>query len=66
MSLKEMGFYAKGFSYFPDFILEKITQRFQKLHFHIIRKSAYVMMAFDDVSSAVSAFYYIRVYSSLY
>ena len=42
-----------------------VEKRFEKLHFHVIGQPAYVVVALDDVSSAVSALDNIGIYGAL-
>ena len=54
-------------SYFSHFIFKKFTQRFQQFHFHVFRKSAYVVMRFNYCRRSFHglAFDNIRINSSL-
>ena len=60
-----MGLYAKDFAYRADFVFEKVAQRFEELHFHVIREAADVVVAFDDSAAAVTAFHDVGVYCAL-
>ena len=50
------------------FVLEQVAQRFDNLfEVHIVRQTAYVMVALDDRGfTAQAAFHHIRVNGSLY
>ena len=65
MALKEVRRDAEDFSDAAHFIFEKVAQRFEQPHLHVVGQAADVVVAFDYSAAAVSAFDYVGIYRSL-
>ena len=51
---------------FADFILEEFTERFNELEFHILRKSAHIVVGFDGGSGGGTGLYHVGIQGALY
>lgn len=50
---------------FTDFVLEEFAQRFNELEFHVLRETAYIVMALDGGCRCGAAFHHVRIEGAL-